>query len=184
MYLSRTVAPATEPVTLIEAKAHLGVTIEDDDTRITALIVSAREWVENETGRSLITQTWAAKFDAFPVGGIIKLPKAPIQSVTSVAYLDENGDTQAFTGFTLDASGERLHLQYGEDWPSTQDIENAVTITFVAGYGAAAAVPESIKAAMKLKIDLLFDRPEAAYAKALNNAILSIINPYRDMRRL
>lgn len=184
MYLTRTVAPATEPVTLSEAKAHLGVTISDDDTRITSLIVAARETAELYTQRSFITQTWAAKFDAFPTGDIIQLPKGPIQSITSVQYVDEDGETQTFTAYTLDAAGERIILNYDEDWPDTRSIENAVTITYVTGYGAAAAVPDSIKAALKLQVEGLYDRPDAGYATALQGAVDTLLNQFRDMRRV
>ncbi len=184
MITARTVGPATEPVSLVEAKAHLGVTITDDDARITSLIKGAREWAENDSGRSFITQTWEAKIDAFPLGNIIKLPKTPIQSITSVAYIDTNGDSQTFTDFTLDILGERIYLDYGESWPSTQDIENAVTITYVAGYGAAASVPEPIKQAIKLQIEKMFDRPDAGYLSALGSVCSALLNQYRDMRRL
>ncbi len=184
MNLSRTVAPATEPVTLAEAKAHLGVTISDDDARIQSLLVAAREWVESTTGLALITQTWVAKLDNFPPGDILKLPKTPIQSITSVGYVDTNGADQTCTGYTLDAIGERLYLQYGEDWPSTQGIENAVTITYVTGYGDAADVPESIKQAIKLQVEMHYDRPDTGYLSALESVCTALLNPYRDMRRL
>lgn len=184
MILTRTVAPATDPVTLDEAKGHLGVTITDDDSRITSLIKAATEWAESFTWRSLVTQTWTAKLDDFPLQDFIELPKAPIQSITSVAYVDGDGDTQTFTDFTLDASGERILLNYGEDWPDTRDIENAVTITFVAGYGAAAAVPESLKASILLYVEALYDRPDVPYAAALAAARESLVFPYCDMRRL
>jgi hypothetical protein len=58
--LERVTQPDIEPVTLAEMKRHLrcqdGVTVQDDD--ITALIVAAREWVEDYTARALIDQTW------------------------------------------------------------------------------------------------------------------------------
>lgn len=185
MVISRTVDPTTEPITLTEAKEHLGVTIEDDDTRITALIVAAREWVENDSGLALLTQTWVAKLDAFPPGDLLKLPKVPIQSITSVVYVDTNGDDQTFTGYTLDAIGERIYLQYGEDWPSTRDIENAVTITYVSGYGDAVSdVKETIKQVVKLQVEKLYDRPGTDYLGAIDRVSTSLLNPYRDLRRL
>ena len=181
MNLSRTVEPTTEPVTLAETKAHLGVTIPDDDARIQALIKAAREWVESTTGQALISQTWVVKLGAFPAGDILKLPKPPIQSITSVAYLDSDGDSQTFTDYTLDSIGERIFLNYGEDWPTTQGIENAITITYIAGYSD---VPESIKQAIKLQVEMHYDRPDSGYLAALESVCNALLNPYRDMRRL
>lgn len=68
MATKRVTPPAIEPVTLDEAKAHLRVDINAEDSLITRLISDAREWVERFLRRSLITQTWALYLDAFPVG--------------------------------------------------------------------------------------------------------------------
>lgn len=65
-----TVAPALEPLTLAEAKAHLRVDFVEDDTLISALIVAARQRAEVITRRALITQSWQLVLDAFPVPGM------------------------------------------------------------------------------------------------------------------
>lgn len=62
--------PAVEPVTLAEAKAHLRVSIPDDDTLIAVLISAARQNAENYMNRQIITATWEVTFDAFPVSGM------------------------------------------------------------------------------------------------------------------
>ena len=61
-------APAKEPVTLTEAKAHLRIEqeIDDEDDYVTALITAAREQVEIYCNRALITQTVQLKTDRFP----------------------------------------------------------------------------------------------------------------------
>lgn len=65
----QTTAPSVEPVSLIEAKAHLRVDVTDDDGYISALIVAARQAAETITRRALITQSWAVTLDQFPAPG-------------------------------------------------------------------------------------------------------------------
>ena len=50
---------------------------------------------------------------------------------------------------------------YGTSWPSARDQANAVALRYVAGYANAAAVPESIKAWIKLQIGAMFENREA-----------------------
>src|SRR5688500_11691380 len=107
MALTRTAPPGTEPVTLDEAKAHLRVTTADDNTLITALIAAARQLVEDFTNRSLITQTWEWRLDAFP-SWTLCVPQAPLVSVTSIQYVDPSGVTQvlANTEYLVDAQSQ------------------------------------------------------------------------------
>ena len=62
-------APASEPVSLAEAKLFLRVEHDDDDDLIAALIAAARVQVEAQTRRALITQTWRLVRDVWPAGG-------------------------------------------------------------------------------------------------------------------
>ncbi|HND40602.1 MAG TPA: head-tail connector protein, partial [Accumulibacter sp.] len=109
MFLRQTVAPASEPISLSEAKAHLRVDISDDDALITALITAARQFAETECTRALITQQWQLVLDAFPgpsllgvpygvpysiPGHAILLDRPPVQSVESIQYQDMAGDWQ------------------------------------------------------------------------------------------
>ena len=122
---------------------------------------AAREYGETCTHRAFITQTWDDKRDGFPSGldddGGIWLPKAPLISVTSISYIDTAGVTQTWSSalYTVDAPAGpkarfgRITPIYGQLFPVTRDIENAVTIRFVAGYGAASAVPRLIKTCLK-----------------------------------
>lgn len=58
--LERVTDPDIEPVTLAEMKLHLRAYGSDtsEDALISSLITSAREWVEQYTGRALIDQSW------------------------------------------------------------------------------------------------------------------------------
>lgn len=163
MALSLVTPPAIEPVSLADAKGQLRLSLTDDDTLITALIVAAREYVETFTHRALITQTWDDKRDGFPCD-TIWLPKPPLLMATPpvITYLDTNGATQTWSSslYTVDApAGPKARMgaivpNYGQSYPSTRDVINAVTVRFVAGYGAAAAdVPAGVKAAIKILVE-------------------------------
>lgn len=164
--LRRTVEPGAEPLTLAEAKLHLKVTFTDDDALITSLIVAVRQAVEAITLRSLITQTWELTLDRFPCYSYepISIPRPRLQSVTSISYTDLSGITQVWDPikYVVDIKSEpgRIVPAYGEIYPSTRDVLNAVTVLFVAGYGNAATVPENIKSAMKLMIGHLYEHRE------------------------
>jgi len=157
--INRTAEPEAEPISLTEAKAHLRVDTSDDDTYITSLIQLARETVENDTRRALITQTWQLQLDYFPGSfGSITLPyAAPLQSVTSVAYVDVNGDNQTVTStdYTVDTKVKpgRIYPSYLKQWPETRAQYGAVTITYVCGYGDEDTdVPMRLRQAMLLLI--------------------------------
>lgn len=138
------------------------------DPQLVAWIVAARQFCETYTHRAFITQTLDLMLDGFPYwsnerlvdAGAIWIPKAPLVSVTSISYVDTAGATQTWgsSNYTVDApTGPearqgRIVPAYSIYYPVTRAVPNAVTVRFVAGYGAASAVPYGIKAAMKLLI--------------------------------
>jgi uncharacterized phiE125 gp8 family phage protein len=178
MSLKLITAPASEPITLADAKLHLRVDIgvTADDTLITALIVAARQGAEHITGRALMPQTWELALDSFDEQNSatsahayrITLPKPPFVSITSVKYLDTAGmlQTMAAADYLLDTHDEpaRIMPAYGTCWPATRDQANAVLIRYQAGYADAAAVPQQIKNWMLLRIGMLHANRESVVA--------------------
>lgn len=162
MALTLITGPATEPVTLAEAKSHLRVDVADDDTLITSLIVAMRTDCENEIKRSLITQTWEKVLDFFP--DAIQLPMPPVQSVTSITYLDIDGALQTLptNQYVLDKDSEPGYVvrAINVNWPVTGDYINAVRVRYVAGYAAAANVPEPIKLWIKIRLSNAYENRE------------------------
>jgi uncharacterized phiE125 gp8 family phage protein len=154
MTVKRTVEPTELPVTMDEVKGHMNVTHTEDDGKIAgylAAVVDGLDGPEGLLGRALITQTLEYTLDSFPRRPI-DLPLAPMQSVSSITYIDTNGDSQTLAAATyrvLNADNPmrrgRIELAYGSTWPSTRRIEQAVTVTYVAGFGARNAVPEHIR---------------------------------------
>ncbi|WP_407308521.1 head-tail connector protein [Desulfosporosinus sp. SB140] len=155
--------PAMEPLSLEEAKHHLRISGDDDDAIITSLITQAREYCEGYQKRRYITQTIELVLDSFPSENYIEFTSfSPIQSVVSVKYYGTDGAEYIFDAenyiVDTDSLVNRIALGYNKQWPSTalQPI-NAVRIRFVAGYGDASEVPESVKWAMVMQMRLAYD---------------------------
>ena len=161
------VAPTVEPISLARGKAHLRVEVSDDDAIITDQILASRVWAEDYTHRKIINQTWDLTLDSFPNGaGMMELPFGRTQSVTSITYTTTAGATATLSGPSSASAGTDwqedlssdngsiLAPSYGGSWPTAREnTPGAVTIRFVAGYGAAAgSVPESLIRAMLYRL--------------------------------
>lgn len=178
--------PAVEPITLDEAKAHLRVTHAEEDALIALYITAARQWVERSTGVSLVNQTVEIALDDFP-SGPIQLPGWPLASVTSVEYLDGNGDTQAVDPASLIVEKARRPgwVTSSAEWPATQaDTINGVRVRYVLGFGATgASVPADLRAALLLVLGDLFENRQGQQEAALvkNAAVDMLLAPYREV---
>lgn len=164
--LSRAVAPAEEPVSLVEAKAQARVEVADDDTLIGGLITAARELVEEQTWRALVTQRWDLFLDAWPATDTVELPRPPLRSVVEVEYTDQAGvaTVWASSNYVVDAVSEpgRLRLKASASWPNVTLREvNGLRIRFEAGYGAATATPKIYKQAILLTVGHWYENREA-----------------------
>ena len=185
MSLTQTSAPGVEPITLQQAKDHLRVSHNDEDAIIEPLITAARQHVEAYTKRALITQTWAWSMDAFAT--LLSPPLPPLQSVSSIAYIDAAGDSQtlASSNYRVDSASEpaRITEAYDTTWPTTRQVTNAVTVTFIAGYGDAGHdVPQPIIQAMLLLIGHWYENREALAPVNLMPvpmAVDALLSPYR-----
>lgn len=161
MSLTISVQPTEEPISTDEAREHLRISHTSENSLIDAYINVARLFAEAFTKRQFVTATWLLKLDRFPTREI-RVPLPPLSSVTSVAYTDENGDAQTWSSalYQTDLSSEpgRIKPIEGETFPSTQlDTYATVTVTFVAGYGDASAVPPNFKHAIKLGVAEYFE---------------------------
>lgn len=157
-----TAAPAAEPLTLVQAKAHLEYDDDDRDAQIGDYIAGARAHIEARTATKLYTQTVSLKTDDW--SDLANLPIAPLQSISSIAYTDTNGDVISLSSAVYETRLDLLEpiivLKHGQSWPSRRE-GSLIVVTAVAGYGGAGAQPPEVLIAMRLILGDLFAQRES-----------------------
>lgn len=176
-------AGGTCPVDLTEMKLHLRVTTDTEDTIIAQLMLAATNWCEEFQRRTYITRSRIYYLDEFETQ--IRPPYSPLVSAT-VQYIDLDGVTQTIdaANYVVDTYSEpgRITETYGYSWPSTYNVTNAVIVTYDSGYGVAANVSEEIKAAIKMYVQLLYERSEDEnYRKAVMETVKNLLWMQRIM---
>ena len=180
MSLQLTAPPATEPVSLAQAKAWLRVESgNDEDDLITALIQAARVRCEWHTGRAFVTQGWTLWLDGIG-DGLVSVPLPPLASVSAVTLYDGDDAVRV-----LDSSDYRADLAGGRilfDTPLTNLRPlNGVAIAFTAGYGGALMVPAAITSAILQTVAWLYEH-RGGDAAPLPDGALALLAPYRVAR--
>lgn len=175
----RVTAPASEPITLAEAKAHLRVDASDEDTLISSLISAAVSHLDatGSLGRAMITQTWAEWVSASP--GYVRLPIGPFQSLTSVEYYDSDNAIQTATlsdfETWLDGDFVRVKPKEGSLWPTAFSRPDAIKITYVAGFGDDATdVPQGIRQAILLLVGHWYENRMAVSEARLTEVPIAV----------
>lgn len=166
--------PASEPVSLSEAKAQCRVDIDSDDTYISALIVAAREYVEAYMDETLLPTQYVMRLDAFPAA--IELPRPPmVRTGTATAVIVTYTANDAGSTATLSTAEYRvdrdsvpgtLRPLYGGSWPSHLLDYGSVSVTWWAGQADAASVSQRVKAAILMLVAQWYERRMAADATA------------------
>lgn len=151
------------PVTTAEQKLWMRVDHATDDVPIAALVVAATQYAEQFTRRRFIDQTEIQYFTDF--ADPMKLYWSPMDSATTIYYTSTAGVNTLLAGTVYDDDTTEepplIRLAYGQSWPSHRGDANGITVTYVAGYGVAADVPEGIKTAIKMLAAHWYEHREA-----------------------
>lgn len=193
----RLTQPAAEPITIDELRTQLGMMDADAterDSVLTGNITAARIWAEWFTRRAFINQSWGYYADAFPckntgkpLSDAIDL-KLDLQSVTSIKYINTDGVLTVLDSYQVDLVSSRVLPAYGQTWPATRAVPNAVQIDYVSGFGDADAVPEDIKKALKI-IAGQWENFQSALESGMTVrsvawAALQLLSSYKDYRQI
>lgn len=176
--------PGTEPITPDELKIHLRIGDPAEDAYLGGLITTARKHLEETYWTQFVTATYDQYSDRF--SSPLMLGHPPLGSISSVKYTDVDGTlqtaaTSVYEADEIDGVGG-VRLKYQQTWPvDVRGHKDSVVVQFTAGYGAASAVPEPIKQAIKLYCGFLYWSREPD--KYEEQALRACMGPY-DFREL
>jgi uncharacterized phiE125 gp8 family phage protein len=144
-------------------------------TQVLEWIGAAREHIERLSTFCYLPQTWELSLDDFPriyIGqdrpyhwnipapapyrpDALELMRHPVQSVTSIKYIDTDGNEQTVDPTTYDLKYDRVILKVNQTWPITARVPDCVTVTYVTGYDPAGSPPVAIPNRLKLALKFL-----------------------------
>jgi uncharacterized phiE125 gp8 family phage protein len=183
--------PATEPVTLAEAKAWLRLDGGDEDGLVTTLIAAARIHIESTTGRAMLTQSWRVVLDGWPLDRTVTLPVAPLQTLTEIRAYDADGafTTIALAQFQAESAvaPARLLLPPAITGMPALRERLGIEVDYVAGYGDdASAVPEDLRQALLVLVAHWFEHRDAVITAGAGTLIPlgfdGMVAPYKRVR--
>lgn len=187
-------------VSTADMKTFLRVDTADDDAIIAAYVTTATEAIKQYCRLAILTETFVFKADGFAYAGAddrlmslgpgihtasvpyilgggetLDLPFPPLQSVTSVVTYDRSNNASTFSAsaYQVDLQSGRIYLNEGETWPTDLRAQDAVAVTYVAGYGSG-SIPAPILEAIRRYVEQLYDGCEG-----MTDEIRRLLAPYR-----
>lgn len=157
--------PATEPVSLATAKLFLRIDHDAEDSLIDGLVTTARDLVEQSTGRALVTRR-IRETRAEGESGAFRCAFAPVSTIHAVRL----------KGVTLPSSAWRL--------APTRDVVELFTladeIEYDAGYGEGAdGAPEPLRHAVLITVCALHEHRTVAHPPTAARALMA---PYERVK--
>jgi len=188
--LQLVVPPTVDPVSLAEAKLHLRVDGDEEDTLIASMIRAATEYAEGFTGRAIATAGYRLTLDGPPIGRIgaprlhpeveipvqfgqgvcsvtltrngLRLPLPPLQRVDAVRYIDPAGAAQemAASDYAVDTASEPGRVVMLRGWPALATDRPGVVSVDFTAGYAAGHTPAAIRHGILLHVGYLYANRE------------------------
>lgn len=183
-------APAIEPVSIAEAKAHLRIDGDDENDLVGAMLVAARVYVEQLTRRALVAQGWRVYLDQWPRKRLVTLSPAPLISVDQVTIYDGDGnpvtvDPDDYAVDTVACPGRLILLAPA---PATVGrAANGIEIDVTAGYGPSGVdVPSPLRQAIVTMVAHIYEHRGPAGHDLAGHippaSVHALIAPYRILK--
>jgi uncharacterized phiE125 gp8 family phage protein len=153
----------TPPLSLAEIRSWCRIDVVDDDPVLMGLVRSCTEAIESYCGLALISRTETQRFAGFVTP--LTLYRRPLQSVTSITYLDQSGATIALpenayrlAGAGMASAYATVHPAAGTTWPATLAGPETVTVEATVGYGDSwNDVPEALRHSLLMMVATAYD---------------------------
>jgi len=151
-------------VCVSDFKDHARIDATDEDTYLSALLGAVEDWCEKYQNRKYLAAECVDYLDAWP--DVIRPRWSTLISVTSIKYIDVNGDEQTWSSseyqVDTDTLPGRIMPAYNCSYPNIRGGDlNAITVTYQAGYGSdASETPASIRHAVMMIAAHLYENRE------------------------
>jgi len=190
MSLAMTSPPASEPVTVADAKAHLRIDGSEEDVLIASLLLTSRLHIETALSLALVTQSWTLKLDCWPPGRDVELPLSPLRSVDEVRIKDASGVAVVVSAesYLVDLAARPARLVWNNVTPPIPRVAvNGIEIDLTAGFGADGdSVPAPLKHAILMLAAHWYEHRDpqeiGGEGARIPDAVGELINPFRTIR--
>lgn len=173
--------PAGEPVSLDAAKEFLRLGTDAEDGLVARLIASARAQIEAASGLALVSRTLRRTWTRWPLAIVaagVRLRPGPAVALVSVERVDATGESEIFTS-RFEISAGKLRLKAGQALPGIA-AGGRVEVTFQAGFGTPADVPEDLQHAVKLYVQAAYLRGSERPLSGLPEDVQAILDARRE----
>lgn len=158
------IVPArVDPVSLADVRLHCRIDDTTENSSLALMLRAAVAICENWMRRPIMTQTFRAYYDEWPLGAALDVPRSPLVSVSSIKTYSETDVASTFpaASYFVDTATTpgRVVLRGGYSWPSHSREGNPIEIEFRAGYGDdPAEIPAEIRQAVLATVAYLYEQ--------------------------
>lgn len=173
--------PQLEVVKLQDARLHLRVDSEEEDTIIQSMLRAATLAAEQYCDRLFMMAKVDQFFDCFPGDTQPIRLYYPITDLISISYLDADNETQTVStdDLTVDKYNIRGQIYTSASWPTPLSRVNAVSVKYNSGMCSDTdSIPSDIRHAVLLILGRLYEYREDTVSK-LPTASQRLLDPYK-----
>lgn len=187
--LHRTSEPSIEILSPQEVRNFLKEDLSLNDELIRELVITSREWLEDETGLNFGVSSYKLYLTSF---SDIVIPRFPLKDGSlTVTYVDTSGSDQTLGSDLYEIITEEIpaRLKFKGTLPDLFDEkEYPISITFEAGY-TKEKTPKRAFTAIKLLVTHYFNHRDLSdkrvdYDIPIPNRVRHLVNPLKKWRLL